>query len=300
MNKENTDEIMAADPVFYRERDMDCTKTNMCWGFECGDGWKRPLLELAKKTSILNGLLAPLNMCIVGKQVKSKFADLRVYWDMQLLEGDDAPELNGHQLELVKTVSAMMDDAVNSAESECEVTCEECGFHGNGLFDEIVTCGGWLTHYCRTCAQRWQRESGRVTNYREGFEYLSPFVEGKIYDGDEKYGCFMGLYYSKLHPEMKSVFRNIANPRDVQAIAVDMGLVIADESALAPMREALELKFADERMKKRLLDTDGLELCGMNRCHENFWGGCACEKCRELPHLNHYGELLMEIRNRLK
>ena len=301
MTKENTEEIMAVDPIFYRERGMDCQQTCMCWGLECGDGWKKPLLELAGKTKVLNGVLNPLGLCIVGKQVKSKWADLRVYWDMMPIDNGEFRDLSDEEQSVVDSVNRLMDDAVSAAEAECEWTCETCGYKGSEWANDIVTCGSWLTHYCLPCAQKRQREAGVVTDYRHGFDFLNPFEKGEIRTSDgRRYGCFLGMYYCLLRPQWSEVFKSLTNPKEVQDAAVGMGLACDEDWALEPMRMALEIKFGDDRLARMLLDTDGLELAGMNHCHENWWGGCVCENCKDVPHLNHYGKLLMELRDRIK
>jgi hypothetical protein len=59
-------------PALYRDRHGDMTKTLMCWGFECGDGW----YELIDAVS---ELLSAHNPDICAVQVKEKFGTLRFY-----------------------------------------------------------------------------------------------------------------------------------------------------------------------------------------------------------------------------
>lgn len=289
-------QIFDAAPVFYQKRSLPCTHTCMCWGIECGDGWFKPLLEFSKKAEAVNELLRPYGCCIVADQVKSKWADIRVYWDIVPLKEDVQEDLCEHDEFIVKTIESLFENAVDHLESECENTCEICGAKGD-YNNKIFTCGSWLTHKCRACAQKRERDSGTVVFFRDGFNFLSPYTEGQVSYGGTNYGCFMGLYYSELHPEHKVIFRHMKNPREVQVIAFDMGLCEQTERAVDVMRRVLEAKFNNKELRGLLMDTKGLDLVYSNQFHENFWGSCICNECKDNDHHNHYGRMLMELRD---
>jgi len=67
------------------------------------------------------------------------------------------------------------------------------------------------------------------------------------------------------------------------------------------MRDILLSKFernADLWLK--LLGTGDAILVEDNAWHDNFWGNCICERCRETPGQNMLGKLLMKIRDTYK
>jgi ribA/ribD-fused uncharacterized protein len=66
------------------------------------------------------------------------------------------------------------------------------------------------------------------------------------------------------------------------------------------MRLLLTIKFSDLTLKQQLLDTENKELHEGNTWHDNFWGECACEKCKEIEKHNMLGKLLMEVRDNNK
>ena len=66
------------------------------------------------------------------------------------------------------------------------------------------------------------------------------------------------------------------------------------------MRDALIQKFMDKKLQKKLVDTGDAELIEGNWWHDNFYGDCHCEKCRDIIGENHLGKLLMDIREKLK
>lgn len=295
-------EIMKEDPVFYRERGEDCTKTAMCWGIECGDGWRDPLMELARKTRTLNSVLAPLNRCLVGKQVKQKWAGLRVYWDMEFLDPSVENVLSEDDQRTADTACALMDDAVMEAERECEWTCEECGYKGAEWRDDIVTTsGGWMQRLCVKCAIRPMMTDGVVRSFRNGLQCLGPFASGLVRGPDGRtYGCFIGMYYSMLYPEHEAVFSRITSPREAQDIAVDMGLPRDDDYASNVMRICVAAKCADARVRETLLLTGKVPIVHSNYCHENYWGSCQCDQCGGVSGKNMYGRILMEARDQIE
>ena len=54
------------------------------------------------------------------------------------------------------------------------------------------------------------------------------------------------------------------------------------------------------RLKERLLATGDEELVEGNTWHDNCWGDCHCEKCKNVKGENRLGKILMKIREELK
>lgn len=61
------------------------------------------------------------------------------------------------------------------------------------------------------------------------------------------------------------------------------------------MKKILEQKFSDTELKKKLVDTGNEKIIEGNTWHDNFWGSCVCDKCRNKGR-NVLGILLMDIR----
>ena len=62
------------------------------------------------------------------------------------------------------------------------------------------------------------------------------------------------------------------------------------------MLECLITKFKYKELEKKLLDTGNEVLVEGNYWHDNFWGNCTCNKCKNIKGLNKLGKLLMFIR----
>ena len=289
--------IYEIDPVFFRQKDLDMTQTCMCWGLECGSGWYEPIKELVQKVKMLNDQIAPLNMCIVALQIKSKWADFTCYWSVEELDPDKNIELTEDQTQMLNTVYSMMKDAVEGCEAKCSRTCEICG-KSSFLKRDMLVCGSWLTVKCLDCAQKSQREAGKITNFKEGFPFLSPFVEEPVIIDGACFHTIIGAYYAMLYPEWHDVFLEMKSPSEVQAVAMTKGLCRDDDKALEAMEKVLRIRYREGRSRKMLLSTEGLEIIQSNSHHENKWGSCLCGECAGKGE-NRYGKLLMKIRDDL-
>ena len=61
----------------------------------------------------------------------------------------------------------------------------------------------------------------------------------------------------------------------------------------------LEIKFeAGGNWRKKLDATKGNDLVEWNWWHDNFWGKCKCEACKDIEGKNMLGRLLMKIRDK--
>ena len=62
------------------------------------------------------------------------------------------------------------------------------------------------------------------------------------------------------------------------------------------MEECLRSKFADPVLKQKLLATGDEELVEGNYWHDNTYGNCSCEKCKDIIGRNMLGNILMKLR----
>jgi len=105
-------------PEIFRDRYEDMTKTAMCWGFDCDDGWYDIIDELCKNIMLVKGDKIPK-----ATQVKEKYGTLRFYID----HGDN-----------------VYFDLIINAEEKSEKTCEICGKKGK-LRDK----NSWFKTLCK-------------------------------------------------------------------------------------------------------------------------------------------------------
>ena len=62
------------------------------------------------------------------------------------------------------------------------------------------------------------------------------------------------------------------------------------------MEDGLRLKFADPELRKMLISTHPHELIAGTTWHDNEWGNCSCERCKNIPGKNKLGKILMKLR----
>lgn len=65
------------------------------------------------------------------------------------------------------------------------------------------------------------------------------------------------------------------------------------------MLDGLRLKFKIPAMREALLSTQSAELIEGNYWHDNTWGNCSCDKCKDIEGKNMLGKLLMKVRSEL-
>lgn len=66
------------------------------------------------------------------------------------------------------------------------------------------------------------------------------------------------------------------------------------------MYEFVLKKFSAPELKEKLLATGDAELVEGNHWHDNYWGDCHCEQCKDTPGKNKLGGILMLVRERLR
>lgn len=117
-------------PDLFADKDEPATKSLMCFGCECDDGWFNILHQLcacisSHVKSRKDELPAPYRFF----QIKEKFGGLRVYDNMH----DD-----------------YIFGAISMAEAMSYITCELCGNPGRTC---CATGGYWIKTLCAKCAE---------------------------------------------------------------------------------------------------------------------------------------------------
>lgn len=62
------------------------------------------------------------------------------------------------------------------------------------------------------------------------------------------------------------------------------------------MADGLYMKFSDYNLKQKLLNTGNALLIESNTWHDNYWGNCSCDKCKNIQGKNNLGLALMKLR----
>lgn len=124
MTPELQNALFAKYPKIFRQKDLPMSETNMCWGFECGDGWYTLLDNLC---SVIQQHVDHTGIQQVeAAQVKEKFGSLCFYTD----HADD-----------------FVQGAIDMAEAMSTRYCEVCGQPGK------TYTKGWHVTLCVEHAQ---------------------------------------------------------------------------------------------------------------------------------------------------
>ena len=73
-----------------------------------------------------------------------------------------------------------------------------------------------------------------------------------------------------------------------------------DEISYDIMLDVLRAKFRDPALREKLLATGDAYLEEGNHWHDNRWGRCTCEKCKNKEAKNQLGKILMTIRDEIR
>ncbi len=109
MSPEPTKQLYDKFPDLFKEKDLPPEQSNMCWGFECSDGWYNIIFTLCSLIQIHQKSQKSDYKPVVVQQVKEKFGTLRFYYT----GGDD-----------------IIFGMVAYAEAISGMTCEVCGDRG--------------------------------------------------------------------------------------------------------------------------------------------------------------------------
>ncbi len=107
-----------------------------------------------------------------------------------------------------------------------------------------------------------------------------------------------GRYYTAA--DFREMIAKIPSPADIKKIGQRIKVRKDwDEKKLDFMNWAVKEKFKDETLAEMMMLTDGYDLAEGNYWHDNFWGSCICQKCRNSGQ-NNLGKILMKVREEIK
>ena len=161
----------------------------------------------------------------------------------------------------------------------------------NKLFDALTNTASY---------EEKVRDGGSIKSFKDEYRFLSNFYQhpveykGLIYPNAES--AFQAQKCSTDEERIKYTTEN--NPgrakrmgRKEPNLPDDWNIISSDI-----MEGVLRAKFAVPELSKMLTDTYDLYIEEGNTWHDNYWGNCHCDKCKNIIGKNMLGELLMKIR----
>lgn len=138
--------------------------------------------------------------------------------------------------------------------------------------------------------------------------FLSNFYPCRIvYEGQEFLSSEAAFQAAKIkgkNPEETRKLRNIfttVNPSKAKRLGRSCVLRPDWEEVKDDvMYEIVKYKFENhEHLKKLLLDTKSAILIEGTTWHDNYWGNCTCDRCKNIEGKNQLGKILMRVRSEL-
>lgn len=128
MKKELQEKIFKDFELMFSERNLDMTKTAMCWGLDVENGWYDLIYETCKKIKPL------VKDDFRFVQVKEKFARLEMYTNYSIGE---------------------VDKIIDEATEKSLTICEECGKEGKLRESK----SHWFRTRCDNCWEKYEKEN---------------------------------------------------------------------------------------------------------------------------------------------
>ena len=142
-----------------------------------------------------------------------------------------------------------------------------------------------------------------INRFEGKYSFLSNFYQSTISDGNLMFPTVEHLFQAAKTTDMAE-YEKIACARTPNE-AKYLGRHVAlrkdwEEVKEQVMYKALVEKFSIPELRRSLLATGDEELIEGNVWHDNTWGNCTCERCRNIEGQNKLGKLLMKIREEIK
>jgi len=143
----------------------------------------------------------------------------------------------------------------------------------------------------------------KITQFRNGYRFLSNFEICKIHFHGYDFSSSEQLYqfFKTKDRDEKEIFSRLLTPADAKKYGNDIKLredweKIKDKI----MFFVLILKFTQNPdLLYKLVNTGDCELVEGNYWHDNYWGDCECDKCKDIEGQNKLGKMLMRLRKSL-
>ena len=142
-----------------------------------------------------------------------------------------------------------------------------------------------------------------INSFRGKYGFLSNFSQTQFeYDGLTYFNSESAFHAQKCSNPLDRVkYTLIKNP--IRAKQLGRREVLPDnweEISYDIMYSILKVKFSNPTLKEKLLSTGDAYLEEGNTWHDNRWGNCSCDKCKDIKGLNYLGRILMRIREEIK
>jgi len=149
----------------------------------------------------------------------------------------------------------------------------------------------------------WTENEPPIDRFIGSYFFLSNFYPCKIKWNEKVWPSSEHIYQAEktLSDGWKELIRLANTPGNAKHMGKMVPLVSNwEEKKISVMKDILRAKFKDMYLGHALHETGDKILIEGNEWHDNFWGICSCEKCKNKNGQNMLGKLLMELREEKK
>jgi len=145
--------------------------------------------------------------------------------------------------------------------------------------------------------------NSRIIKFEKRFAFLSNFYyqdiefDGHVYLSAEH--LFQAIKSEDI--DVRAEIRGLATPRQ----AKKMGRAITLRKDWEEIKDVVMYIVVDEKFKQNerlhtmlANKTAGYDLVEGNWWHDNYWGDCSCDKCKDVLGQNKLGKILMKVRTK--
>lgn len=144
------------------------------------------------------------------------------------------------------------------------------------------------------------KKAGSLTWFAGNYSFLSNFYHSPFVADDKLTYPTVEHYFhahKTLVPHEKTAIRQAITPARAKLLGRRCTLRKDWEKVKADvMKKGLKYKFQSGKLWSKL-SAIKVDLIEGNWWHDNIWGDCVCDKCKDIPGQNLLGKLLMELRD---
>lgn len=144
-----------------------------------------------------------------------------------------------------------------------------------------------------------------INNFDKEYRWLSNFYPCFVFFEGELYPTVEHAYQASKtnNQEIRKQILNLSTPGKAKRFTKNICIINNhDKIKLRIMKDLLTQKFlTSDYLFEKLKETKNYKIIEENNWHDNYWGNCLCEKCKNIVGKNNLGKLIMKIRdNKIK
>ena len=151
-------------------------------------------------------------------------------------------------------------------------------------------------------SQKIWKDNNTINNFTLKFNLLSNFSQLPILFNGITFRSIEHAYQTMKTDDLEWRQKIIDAPTPGKAKRIGKKAPLRanwDDIKVDIMEHLLRIKFTNPWFKEFLRKTKPKRLIEGNKWHDNFWGNCSCDSCKDTPGENMLGKLLMKIREEI-